>query len=116
MLQGIHLTLLIGPAVPVPAPQSVMDALQSVQVTSSRDTSGFQITFSVSKQSPLLTTAPPTVEMTLRVSPGRTLLHLVNHGTPHRGQVMGMIRQLGITPPGTDLMHYYMTAMKASSL
>lgn len=59
MLQGIHLTLLIGPAIPVPAPQSVMDALQSVQVTSSRDTSGFQITFSVSKQSPLLTTMLP---------------------------------------------------------
>jgi uncharacterized damage-inducible protein DinB len=29
--------------------------------------------------------------------------------------VMGMIRQLGITPPGTDLMHYYMTAMQQSS-
>lgn len=39
------------------------------------------------------------------------VLHLVNHGTLHRGQVMGMIRQLGIAPPGTDLMHYYMTAM-----
>lgn len=38
------------------------------------------------------------------------VLHLVNHGTLHRGQVMGMIRQLGIAPPGTDLMHYYMTA------
>lgn len=40
------------------------------------------------------------------------VLHLVNHGTLHRGQVMGMIRQLGIVPPGTDLMHYYMTAMQ----
>ena len=39
------------------------------------------------------------------------VLHLVNHGTLHRGQVMGMIRQLGIAPPGTDLLHYYMTAM-----
>lgn len=43
------------------------------------------------------------------------VLHLVNHGTLHRGQVMGMIRQLGIVPPGTDLMHYYMTAMQRSS-
>jgi len=41
------------------------------------------------------------------------VLHLVNHGTLHRGQVMGMIRQLGIAPPGTDLMHYYMTVEKA---
>jgi len=44
----------------------------------------------------------------------QVVLHLVNHGTLHRGQVMGMIRQLGITPPGTDLMHYYMTAMQKS--
>jgi uncharacterized damage-inducible protein DinB len=43
----------------------------------------------------------------------QVVLHLVNHGTLHRGQVMGMIRQLGIVPPGTDLMHYYMTAMTA---
>ena len=54
MLKGIHLTLMIGPAVPVPAPQSVMDALQSVQVTSGKDKSGFQLTFAVSKNSPLL--------------------------------------------------------------
>jgi uncharacterized damage-inducible protein DinB len=45
----------------------------------------------------------------------QVVLHLVNHGTLHRGQVMGMIRQLGIVPPGTDLMHYYMTAMTAGS-
>ena len=27
MLKGVHLTLLIGPLVPMPAPQSVLDAL-----------------------------------------------------------------------------------------
>jgi hypothetical protein len=54
MLKGVHLTLMIGPAVPVPAPKSVMDALTSVQVTSSKDKSGFQLTFAVSKESPLL--------------------------------------------------------------
>ena len=59
MLQGIHLTLLIGPAAPVPAPQAVMDALVSVQVTSSKDTSGFQAVFAVSKNSLLLTTLLP---------------------------------------------------------
>jgi uncharacterized damage-inducible protein DinB len=32
--------------------------------------------------------------------------HLVNHGTLHRGQVVGMIRQLGIAPPATDLLFY----------
>ena len=59
MLQGIHLTLLIGPAVPVPAPQAVMDAVTSVQVTSSKDTSGFQLVFAISKNSMLLTTLLP---------------------------------------------------------
>ena len=54
MLKGVHITLMIGPAVPVPAPKSVMDALTSVQVTSSKDRSGFQLTFAVSKESPLL--------------------------------------------------------------
>ncbi|HKP73487.1 MAG TPA: hypothetical protein VJT82_11150 [Pyrinomonadaceae bacterium] len=56
---GIHLTLLIGPLVPVPAPQSVMDALASVQVTSGKDRSGFQIKFNVSKDSMLLRTLLP---------------------------------------------------------
>jgi hypothetical protein len=59
MLDGIQLTLLIGPAVPLPAPKSVMDALQSIQVTSAKDRSGFQLVFSVSKDSPLQTTMLP---------------------------------------------------------
>jgi hypothetical protein len=59
MLKGIHLTLMIGPAVPIPAPKPVIDALTSVQVTSSKDRSGFQLTFAVSKKSPLLTTMLP---------------------------------------------------------
>ena len=60
MLKGVHLTLLIGPAVPVPAPQSVIDALTSVQVTSGADRSGFQLTFARrASSSPLLTTLLP---------------------------------------------------------
>jgi hypothetical protein len=59
MLQGIHLTLLIGPGEPLPASQALMDALVSVQVTSSKDTSGFQIVFAVSKTSTLITTLLP---------------------------------------------------------
>ena len=34
------------------------------------------------------------------------MLHVVNHATMHRGQVVGMIRQLGIDPPATDLLVY----------
>jgi uncharacterized damage-inducible protein DinB len=32
--------------------------------------------------------------------------HVVNHATLHRGQVVGMIRQLGLDPPATDLLFY----------
>lgn len=59
MLKGIHLTLMIGPVVPVPVPKEVTEALSSVQVTSSTDRSGFQLTFHVGKKSPLLTTMLP---------------------------------------------------------
>jgi uncharacterized damage-inducible protein DinB len=34
------------------------------------------------------------------------VLHLVNHATLHRGQVVGMLRQLGVKPPGTDFFFY----------
>ena len=32
--------------------------------------------------------------------------HVVNHATLHRGQIVGMIRQLGLDPPSTDLIFY----------
>jgi len=35
------------------------------------------------------------------------ILHVVNHGTLHRGQVVALIRQAGVKPPGTDLIYYY---------
>jgi hypothetical protein len=59
MLKGIHLTLLIGPGLPIPAPQPVVDALMGITVTSGKDKSGFQLTLAVSKNSPLLTTMLP---------------------------------------------------------
>lgn len=53
MFSGVHLTLLIGPSVPVVAPQPVVEALQSVQVNRARERSGFQLTFTVGKTSVL---------------------------------------------------------------
>jgi len=35
------------------------------------------------------------------------LLHLVNHGTHHRGQVSGFLRAMDRTPPPLDLIAYY---------
>lgn len=50
----IHLSVLIGPAVPVPVPQEVLDALTSVQVTTAAGAaSGFQLQFTINNRSPL---------------------------------------------------------------
>jgi uncharacterized damage-inducible protein DinB len=43
------------------------------------------------------------------------LQHVVNHATLHRGQVVGMIRQVGIVPPTTDLLFYVMESRQATS-
>jgi hypothetical protein len=54
MLDSVQLGLMIGPIVPLTAPRSVLDALDSVEITvNDTGTSGFQLTFVVDKQSPL---------------------------------------------------------------
>jgi hypothetical protein len=56
MGKGFYLTLMLGPGVPVPATQSMLEALQSVQVTvASGRRSGFSLVFSLSNNSPLHT-------------------------------------------------------------
>jgi hypothetical protein len=58
MAKGLYLSLMIGPAVPVPVGQDVIDALTSVQVTvtaGARSQSGFQLAFNLGKNSPLVT-------------------------------------------------------------
>ena len=39
--------------------------------------------------------------------PWEIVLHVVNHGTHHRGQVSGLLRSLGKTPPPLDLIAFY---------
>ena len=36
-------------------------------------------------------------------------LHLVVHGSYHRGQVVTMLRQLGVAPPSLDLIAFFRT-------
>lgn len=38
---------------------------------------------------------------------GPLVLHMVNHGTHHRGQVAGFLRAMGYPPPKIDLVFYY---------
>jgi hypothetical protein len=59
MAGSIQLSLLIGPGVPVPALADVVNALDSVQVTSSADSSGFQLSFKIGKKSLLETVLLP---------------------------------------------------------
>jgi len=56
MLKGIHLTLLVGPVVPVPVPKVALDALTGVTVTNNTGgPSGFQLSFTLNNRSPLHT-------------------------------------------------------------
>lgn len=56
MVKGVQLTLLMGPLVPAPVSQGVIDALQEVTVTTKdAGKSGFQLTFMLSTRSPLHT-------------------------------------------------------------
>jgi hypothetical protein len=58
MAKGLYLSLMVGPAVPVPVGQTVIDALTSAQVTvtaGARSQSGFQLAFNLGKSSPLET-------------------------------------------------------------
>jgi uncharacterized damage-inducible protein DinB len=35
------------------------------------------------------------------------VMHVVNHGNYHRGQVSRLMREAGFTPPSTDLIIFY---------
>lgn len=37
----------------------------------------------------------------------QSMMHLINHGTYHRGQVTTLLRQHGVKPTLLDLIHYY---------
>ncbi len=54
MLKGVQLSLMMGPFIPLTVPRAALDALAEVEVkVEDVGTSGFQLTFSIDKQSPL---------------------------------------------------------------
>jgi hypothetical protein len=73
---GIQMTLMIGPAVPIPVSRDVLDALQSVRITTTTEgPSVFQLSFELSKTSPLHTifllaggATPPLVRVVIAVT------------------------------------------------
>ncbi len=79
--KGAHLSLLIGPGVPVPAPRVVTEALLSARVNSDKERTGFQLTFAVGKGSPLLTSMLPAGYFDPMIT--RVLLVVTLKGLPH---------------------------------
>ncbi len=57
MVNGVQMTLMIGPGVPLPVPKEVVEALTEVKViaSSGETASGFELTFNLSRRSPLHT-------------------------------------------------------------
>jgi len=81
MLKGIHLTLMVGPVVPIPVPKVVLDALTSVTVTTSAGSpSGFQLSFTLNNRSPLHTLFLIAGGQTPLL---RVIIVLTVNGTPH---------------------------------
>jgi hypothetical protein len=86
MIQGsIHLTLLMGPVVPIPAPRVVVDALQSVTVTTAAGSaSGFQMQFAFKSSSELNTIflIAPALSSSVATPPLRVMLIVTVNGMP----------------------------------
>ncbi|HYK18497.1 MAG TPA: DinB family protein [Bryobacteraceae bacterium] len=50
-----------------------------------------------------------------RMPAWQIVMHVVNHGTHHRGAVSGFLRAMGKTPPKLDLIAYYFARPSAIS-
>jgi hypothetical protein len=93
MTDGVHLTLLIGPGVPVPAPAAVLDALDAVQVNSGGDRGGFQLSFQVGKNSTIQNTLlpagyfDPILTRVIVVATVRGLPHVLADGVVTRQEI-----------------------------
>jgi len=101
---GIHLTLMIGPTVAVPAPPLYLETLQSLQVTHN-DTgrSGFQITFQAGRPGPASVMEYPLLALPLLKVFNRVILIVTINAIP---QVLmdGIITNQQLSPgdqPGT---------------
>lgn len=104
MLKGLYLTLMVGPVIPVPVPQSVLDSLTSVTVTTSAEPSvpsGFDLTFTLSTHSPLHTLFLLSGAVSIPIV--RVILIATINGIPDV-LIDGVITKQDVTP-GADSGH-----------
>lgn len=113
-LKGLHLTLLIGPGVPIPAPREVTEALVSAQVTQATgQRSGFQLVFALSKRSILQNTLLPAgyfdpLNRVVLLATLNGLPHVLADGAITRQDVAPSSRpaESRLTVTGEDVAHY----------
>ncbi len=83
MVPGIHLTLLIGPTVPLPAPPMVTEALDKVEVThQEKKRSGFQITLKMGRSGPTDLQDYPLMKLPLLAVNNRVIIVVTMGGIP----------------------------------
>jgi hypothetical protein len=105
MLNGIYLTLLVGPVVPIPVPQIVMDSLTSVKVISNTDkVSLFELSFTLSNKSPLHTIFLLAAGSTPLL---RVILIVTINGSPQ--VLMDGVTTMTQVTPGAELGHSTLT-------
>ncbi|HEY2290602.1 MAG TPA: hypothetical protein VGM86_07860 [Thermoanaerobaculia bacterium] len=107
-LLGIHLTLLIGPTVPVPPPPDLLESLQQVKVThDDSGSSGFELTFRVGRSSPLDLIDYGILRNPLLLKPLNRVLVLVTFGVVPQVLMDGFITHQELSPgagPGTSTL------------
>lgn len=96
-LLGTHLTLLVGPTVPAPAPPALLEALDKVEVNhSDQERSGFQITFRAGRGATGIADYPLLASPLL--APGVRVIVAVTFGVVPRVLIDGLITHQQLSP------------------
>jgi hypothetical protein len=113
MASAVQLTLMIGPAVPVPVGSDVLEALTAatVHTTAGATMSGFELTFTLSPRSPLQTlfllsggSVPPLIRVVINVTlNGASQVLMDGVMTSHRVSAASGGAQSTLTVRGKDL-------------
>jgi hypothetical protein len=114
---GTTVSLWVGPVVAVPAPASLTQAMQRVEVTQSDTDSGFQITFNAEPgPGAWSSTGPTTTDLLLLKPYNRVVISAALNGTP-TVLVDGVITHMELTPgQGSQGTTYTVTGRDVSAV